>query len=372
MHMTRSPGEFIRDELKSRGGTQDDLARVLNRPLPTVNEIIQGKRGIMPEMAIALGSAFDMPPEVWMEREGLYRLSLAGVDKSDDVRRRSKLYALAPIKEIQKRGWITASTDLDVTERDILRLLEIKSIEQEPTATGVMRKTRPDLALTPAQRAWFYRVRHLASALQVSRFDDSKMGACQAELRRLAAYSKTASKVPAVLGKYGIRFVVVEPLTGGKVDGVATWLSDTEPVIGMSIRFDRLDSFWFTLGHEMTHIRHRDASPLDTDLTYQGDAAASKSDIEIRADEESAAMFIPPAELKSFILRSSPIYSKERINQFANRIKILPGLIVGQLQHRREIGYHANRDTLTPIRAIVTSTALTDGWNHTIDQRVSS
>lgn len=49
------PGDYIREELEKRGWSQADLANILRRPLPTVNEIIQGKRGIMPEMAVGLG-----------------------------------------------------------------------------------------------------------------------------------------------------------------------------------------------------------------------------------------------------------------------------------------------------------------------------
>jgi len=53
-----TPGERIRVEMDARGWTQRDLAKVLGRPLPAVNEIIQGKRAMTPEMAIALEGAF--------------------------------------------------------------------------------------------------------------------------------------------------------------------------------------------------------------------------------------------------------------------------------------------------------------------------
>lgn len=368
----RSPGDYVKAHLDARGWTQEDLARVIGRPLPTVNEVIKGKRAVMPEMALALASAFGESAEEWVKREALYRLSLAATPDKDVVARRARLYSLAPIKDMQKRGWVTADGDLDAVERDVLRLLEIDFTAQEPAAVGAMRKGDAAQPLNPAQRAWYFRVRQMAAAIKLSvKYDPARVDACQAELRRLAAYTQTASKVAAVLGKYGIRLVVVEPLPGGtKVDGVATWLSEDEPVIGLTLRYDRLDSFWFTLGHELIHIRHRDAAPLDTDLTAQEPDAPPESPMEARANEESAAMFIPPAELKSFILRHSPIYPKERINQFANRIKVHPGLIVGQLQRRREIGYHTNRDTLKPIRSVVTSTALTDGWGQTIDPEV--
>ena len=52
------PGEFIREELEARGWTQGDLCNILRRPLQTINEIINGKKEITPDTAIALGEAF--------------------------------------------------------------------------------------------------------------------------------------------------------------------------------------------------------------------------------------------------------------------------------------------------------------------------
>jgi HTH-type transcriptional regulator/antitoxin HigA len=173
------------------------------------------------------------------------------------------------------------------------------------------------------------------------------------------------------LAAHGIRFVIVEPLFGSKVDGMAMWLSPGAPAIGMSLRYDRIDSFWHTLCHELSHIANGDEAPLDTDLTDQMEGVTTvNAAMEHRADEEAADMLVPSHELNSFIRRVGPLYSKDRIVRFANRIRMHPGIIVGQLQHRQEIGYSANREMLFKIREFVTSAALTDGWGHTLDQRI--
>lgn len=68
------PGEFIRDELESRGWTQGDLARILGRPLQAVNEIINGRKRITAETAKAIGLAFGSGPEIWLNLEMAYQL----------------------------------------------------------------------------------------------------------------------------------------------------------------------------------------------------------------------------------------------------------------------------------------------------------
>ena len=81
----------------------------------------------------------------------------------------------------------------------------------------------------------------------------------QFALRELAAYPKEARHLPALFAEFGIRFVVVEALPGAKIDGAAFWLNETSPVIAVSVRFDRVDNFWFTVMHEFTHVRYGDA-----------------------------------------------------------------------------------------------------------------
>jgi HTH-type transcriptional regulator / antitoxin HigA len=223
----------------------------------------------------------------------------------------------------------------------------------------------------PRQRAWAFRVRQLAEAIpgaSVARFSDARIPALKADLRKLAAYSKEVRKAPALLLSYGIRFVVVEGLSGAKMDGFATWIDADyqQPVIGMSLRYDRLDSFWFTLGHEVSHIAHHDIAPVDGDVSGQEDLLEVKPPMERRADEESAATFIDPVELQSFIRRHGPRYSADHINQFANRIKMHPNIIVGQLKNRGEIKYSQHTKTIVPVRELVVKAAVTDGWGKDI------
>src|SRR5687768_2140966 len=100
-----SPGDHIRTELKRRGWGQDDLARVLGRPTSRVNELVQGKASVSPELAVALAAALGGTAEEWLQRDAAYRLSTANADVQG-VRRRARLYEIAPVKELQRRGWI--------------------------------------------------------------------------------------------------------------------------------------------------------------------------------------------------------------------------------------------------------------------------
>jgi antitoxin HigA-1 len=72
------PGEVLMEEfLQPLGITQVELARRLGAPIQRVNEIIQGKRGVTPETAWQLSTAFGTSPEFWLNLQGAYDLARA-------------------------------------------------------------------------------------------------------------------------------------------------------------------------------------------------------------------------------------------------------------------------------------------------------
>ena len=359
------PGSFIKDELDARGWTQTDLAEILGRPLKTVSDILLGKRAITPETAKGLGEAFGTDPQFWLELEGAYRLYLLR-QEGGEIARKARLYAMAPIKEMTKRQWITSHENVNSLEEELCRFFEIASLDAEPEIQIAARKSTSYSQTTPEQRAWFYRAKHLAESISVSPFREERFDELFAKLHLLTVHEQEARKVPRVLAEFGIRFVVVEHLSRTKIDGAALWLDPVSPVVALSIRFDRIDAFWHTLGHELGHIMNRDGSKLDDDLVSSDSDQdrVEKPESERKADEIASSLLIPNDEIESFIARVRPYYSRQRINQFANRIKVHPGIIVGQLQHRKEIKFSQGREMLVKVRERVIQSALTDGWGY--------
>jgi HTH-type transcriptional regulator/antitoxin HigA len=68
------PGDYLRDELVSRRWTQGDFARIIGRPLQTVNEIINNRKRITVETAKAIGLALGTSPELWLNLQNYYDL----------------------------------------------------------------------------------------------------------------------------------------------------------------------------------------------------------------------------------------------------------------------------------------------------------
>ena len=241
---------------------------------------------------------------------------------------------------------------------------EIDSVEDEPRLAHAARKSTKG-SLTPLQKAWLFRVRHLAKAVWASEFSTRNFSQCLAALSLMRRNREDIRRVPQVLAEHGIRLVIVELFPTTKIDGVTLWLNKQSPVVALSFRYDRLDWFWHTLAHEMMHIKKRDgfSEPiLDTDLV--GEDADQLSESERFIDSAACDFLIPQKDINKFIARTGPYYSKQQISLFAERLKVHPGIIVGQLQHRKEMSYAYNREMLPKVLSIISSSALTDGWGN--------
>jgi HTH-type transcriptional regulator / antitoxin HigA len=362
------PGKILRQMLEDRGWTQDQLSTITRYGKQAISLIVNCKNGVSADMAKALAAAFGNTPEEWLKWDSQFRLANADADVSD-IERRAYLHSLVPLRDMQRRGWISSTDKLERLEAELKNFFGVESLDGEIAFSVAAHRTVTLPFLNVAEKAWCFRARKMATALPVPTFSPAKLSAAEKELRKLAAYPKEARHLTETLAAYGIRFVVVEPLPSAKIDGAAFWLDANSPVIALSVRFDRIDAFWFTLMHEFAHIKNGDALSVDTDLIDGtiGIAVMLVEDAAERlANEQASSSLVPSQELDSFIRRVGPLYSKERIIQFAHKVKIHPGIIVGQLQHRNEIGFSANREMLVKIRAAVIETALTDGWNRSI------
>ena len=355
------PSKFIKDALAERGWTQEVLALITGRSPKSISDIITDKTKISPEIAQELAVVFDTTPQYWLELENAFRLAQTDyVDES--IEKRKKLFKNFPIAEMQKRGWIRHTDKLEEVEPELAKFFETDDLEQEIELKVSYKRTAKEPHLNIAEKAWLYRAKHLARMLPVMDFDDNNLDRLLTQLRRLAAKSRAVVRVPEVLSSYGIRFVVVEPLPRAKIDGAAFWLGENSPVIAMSLRFNNIGNFWFTLMHELSHIKHKDAFSLDDLESLPSD------ETEVRANKEAANALVPEERLESFIKMYSPYYSEARINNLATQLNVHPGIIVGQLQYRKEIGYNAHQKIMAKVRELATTMAFTDGWGHPVPQ----
>ena len=330
------PGRILSRELDARGWTQKDLATIMGRPVQAINEIIKGTKQITPETALALADAFGTSAEFWLNLESNYRLNLARqVQTVQNVTRKSRLYSLLPMTEIIKRGWIKASDSIDELDEAICRFLGISTLDETPVYAASFRLASERSPECNAQIAWLARVRQLASVQKVGAFNRSALCHAIPDLLALSQQIANVSQLSARLAALGIHFVIVPHLSKTYIDGV-TFQLESHPVIALSLRYDRVDSFWFTLSHELAHIGAGHQGLRVDNIDQQDDEITAE---ERQANELAGKWLISADSLKSFIHTTRPHYSYAAIEKFAASIQRHPGIICGRLQREEIIAY---------------------------------
>jgi HTH-type transcriptional regulator / antitoxin HigA len=133
------------------------------------------------------------------------------------------------------------------------------------------------------------------------------------------------------LASGGVIFVTLDHLPGTFLDGAAMCRDDGVPIIALTLRYDRLDNFWFTLLHEYAHVCHH----LNGNTTVILDDLEVRSsvDIESEADAFAQAALIPPM---LWARVTSPDLNPGDVIRIAADAEVHPAIVAGRWQ--REYG----------------------------------
>lgn len=359
------PGTFIEEELHARGWAQADLAYILGMDVSQLNKLIKGTTSITPDSAVALGDAFDMPAEFFMNLQKMYDLQKA--KKADPgVKTRAAWLSVFPVREMIKRGWIE-DAEPDLLDLQMMRFFgknriqDIPFVSDAPLLAHAARK-RDYEGTTEIQYVWLNRVRKMAEQMECPLYSEGELRKSLPPIKEHLLLKEDLIHIPEILHRCGVRFVLVEHLPGSKIDGVCVWLGG-QPVIGMTLRLDRIDNFAFVLRHEIEHVLNGDGkeysfAPVDSDIGKEAELECERI-----ANDAAATFCVPAAQLQSFIARKSPFISREDVLQFAARMEVHPGIVVGQIQNHTK-KWNWLREYQIGVRELLMDWKYKDGWGY--------
>jgi len=357
------PGFFLKEEMEARNWSQRDLAFILGVPEQAVTLIVSGKRGISADMAQALGVAFDVHPDLFANLQKDYEMAQA--QRPDPgVAVRAKMQNIYPVREMIKRGWITA-TDAGMLESQLVRFFNVETTDDIPYMAHAARKSRYD-DVPAAQLAWLFRVRQIATSLPAPKYSEKALQGALGDLEALLLAPEEVRHVPRILGECGVRFVLIEKLPHADIDGVCFWLDKDSPVIGMSLKRDTIDNFWFVLRHEIEHVLQQNGQDHEIIDLNLGQFEIAELPPEEQIANAAAADFCAPAErLNNFMKRKHPFYYEKDVIAFARTVQRHPGLVIGQMHYRMKRHDYLARH-LAKVRAFVIPGSITDGWGQVV------
>ena len=300
------PGNILKTELQARGWSSETLAEIINKPPHMVKGIIEAQKHITPDTAIRLAQAFDTKPEFWHILESNYRLHLArrqiSAAQLSQVRRKSRLYTLAPVDELLNRGWIDRTTNLDDLEDAVCAFLGIRTPQETPSLANRLSASQKLTPEITAQIAWLRRVEHLVWHQSERDFAQERFAAAIPELLKLANRVEDIVHVPDKLSEMGIHFVIVPVLPHTFIAG-ATFEQRGRQIIALTLAEPEIDAFWFRLMHQLAHIvlGHTGVHLSDTREDHHDTDAANNEATHVAASRWATEQLFPPAKYQAFV-----------------------------------------------------------------------
>lgn len=318
------PIDAIRFRMEQKGLKAKDLIPFIGSG-PKVSEVLAGKRSLSLSMIRKLAVGLGIPPDVLLREpkavSSLYGLEAQGI--------------AFPVAEMVKRGWFDGFSGSLKEARDhdddliagfvgaFGSALAIPALNRQRIKTG-------DGSDKSGLAAWRIRVMNLACRETLPAY---KPGAVTIEFLEALTHLSYLDSGPLLarefLNKSGIHLVFERHLPKTHLDGAAMKLPNRDPVVALTLRYDRLDYFWFTLFHELAHIAlHLDKDNLGL---FLDDLAEKGSDeLEREADHFASEALIPSAEwLASELTVDSP---ESQIVAFAEKSRISPAIPAGRLR----------------------------------------
>lgn len=327
------PIDAILFRMHEKGLKQADLVPYFGTS-SRVSEVLNRKRPLTVQMIRALSIGLGLSAE-----------TLVGLSVADEAPRKGEVdWSKFPIKEMTRRGWLESfATNTKTAVEEIVKEfiadagLHFGAASFKRTIAGEAQSPTTKYALY----AWLARIIQTArdKKSKLDRFDENTLNAgFLKELAQLSWSEHGPLLAVEYLEKHGIAVVIEPHLKGTLLDGAALKDADGTPIVGLTLRHDRLDNFWFTLLHEVAHLwKH-----VNNQAAFLDDLDASSKDRrEAEANRLAREAFIPRLIWKRSDAFISP--GKESIDRLSRELKIHPAIIAGRL--RKETGnYHLFSD----------------------------
>lgn len=332
------PGDTLLDIIEERDWTQAELAQRLGYTTKHVNQLIKGKVPLTEDAAIRLERVVGSTVGFWLAREAKYRERCARLEAAEKFTGWIDWLDQLPIKELMHAGAIEkrrvdAKSKPGLVE-SCLRFFGVASPEEWQNHYGQMqaafRRSREEQSDVGAISAWLRMGEQEAEKQDGPKYDRARFEAALTEIRALTNLDpeEFQHQLHTLFRQAGVAFVLVPGIPKAHVSGVARWLNPHRPLIQLSLYGKTNDKFWFTLFHEAAHVL---LHAKEKKSVYLDDPTKAGADsVEEREANDWAGNFLIPDR---FAPQLAGLRTKAAVCDFAGKIGIHPGIVVGRLQH---------------------------------------
>lgn len=325
------PIEAIKFRMEQASLRPADLVPYIGTP-GRVSEILSKKRQLTIDMVRAISAGLGIPVKVLIQKSSRNF--------------KSQNWDTSLVRIMERRGYFGKKTLKEYDKSELIN--EFFTIFGSLQPTALYRKTsfrtapRTD---NKALLAWGLRVLQKAEKIKVPVM--YKKGTVNLmfmqEVVRLSAKNKGPLLAIDYLKKYGIKLVIEPYLPKTHLDGATLLVNKKTPVIGLTIRHDRPDNFWFTLMHELAHIALHYNNSIEF---FYDEELQDKDGIEIDSKEKEAdtlaeESILPKSKWETSAAKTTP--NQFSTEDLSNELNIQTAVIAGMIRFKHQNFYYLNK-----------------------------
>ncbi len=348
-----NPGELLREELKAKKIKQIDFAATIGMPSSVLNDIVNGKRNITPDIAVLLETAVGIDASTWLKIQAERDIEIARA-KAPLIQKQKDIETWQAIQDCCNTSYINRALPGGIGKTLAEKIENVLKFFHATDA-----KSLKKLFIEDVNPAFFRKSQKLAyvatdlftwKQIAYNRSTDDIQD-CRAHfkvefqedllqdlLTILYENTDTINRISDTLRQYGIKFQIIANEKGTHIDGFSFW-QGKNPTITLTLRYQRIDILAFTLFHELGHLfkhfNNLDAGDNYITLTEKEDCIEEQE-----ADDFASSALIPSNKWSIFKVRNedvSPYAITNKIIDFARENRIHPAIVLGRYQHDTKI-----------------------------------
>lgn len=250
-------GPILKEYLEYHKISQSDFAKRIGISQKHMNEILNNRTDISAEIILAINLITDIDIDLICLAEEEKRVNDYLINTFKNEENFKKYLKQFSIKELKEKNWLTFLDEKSLVQIaiDLFKFLSIKDFDalNKYNEKVILYKKKDDADMNKIA-LWLKHCDNIISNQNVCLYDKNKFNDLILELKKLSLKKFNSNDIIKCLNKYGIYVAIEDALKGTKIRGCSMVKIDN-PVIYITKLYKDKASFYFTLFHELGHIK---------------------------------------------------------------------------------------------------------------------
>ena len=250
-------GSMLKDYLDYYKISQTDFADRLNISQKHMNEIINGKTNISNDLILAISLLTNIDANLIYYVENKKRINDYLTKKFKNEKDLKEYLNSFSLKEMNEKKWLRLKDENSLLQ-NYMDLIEYMNVKDINTLDSYLEKRylfkKKDDASNKKIYLWIRHCDIKTSNIEICDYDSNKLNMLFEDLKKEQNKKFNINNLIKLFKNYGIILYVEDALKGSKIRG-AIKVKIKTPVIYMTKYYKEKSSFYYTLYHELGHLK---------------------------------------------------------------------------------------------------------------------